>query len=59
MHHKRNLSAREIARHTSLHQRTIEKVLKHFAQTGRVARSIEKAPRKKKLDAHDVNVVYQ
>ena len=56
MHHKRNLDSKDIQRQTNLHQRTIEKVLKLYWETGGIAACKKKVIRDGRLGTHDADV---
>jgi predicted transcriptional regulator len=56
MYHKRNLNCQQIANTTNLDSRAIQKVVKHFHDTGEVMPHKETVEREKKLTDENVSV---
>jgi transposase len=56
MHHKRNLTVRDIERHTGVKVRTIQKNLKLFHDTGKVLPAKRHVSRPLKLNQGNIDV---
>jgi transposase len=56
MYHKRNLNCHEIAHNTNLDTRAIQKVVKHFHETGEVMPHKETVQKERKLNADNASV---
>jgi Winged helix-turn helix len=56
MHHKRNLSANEIAYQTNIHVRTIQKVIKLWNETGEVKAQREVRPPRYRIPGDEMDV---